>query len=62
MMTTSGLYEQQLQKMKTHPGFIAALDQSGGSMPNALRHYGIKETVWSNEKEMFAREDYIEEA
>ena len=50
----SGLNEHQLQKMKTHPGFIAALDQSGGSTPNALRYYGIKEGAWSNEEEMFA--------
>jgi fructose-bisphosphate aldolase class I len=35
------LKDQQLQKMKTHPGFIAALDQSGGSTPHALRAYGI---------------------
>jgi len=34
-------YTQQLQKMKTAPGFIAALDQSGGSTPNALVAYGI---------------------
>ncbi len=53
-MTAPGLNEQQLQKMKTHPGFIAALDQSGGSTPNALRLYGIKEDAWSNEDEMFA--------
>jgi len=46
--------KEQLQKMKTHPGFIAALDQSGGSTPNALRAYGIKEGAWSNEDEMFA--------
>src|SRR2546422_4812250 len=46
--------ERQLQKMKTHPGFIAALDQSGGSTPNALRAYGIKEDAWSSEAEMFA--------
>jgi fructose-bisphosphate aldolase class I len=39
--------------MKTHPGFIAALDQSGGSTPGALRLYGIKEDAWSNEDEMF---------
>src|SRR6476659_107960 len=45
--------EQQQQHMKTHPGFIAALDQSGGSTPNALRLYGIKEGAWSNEQEMF---------
>ena len=53
-MKTLGLNEQQLQKMKTHPGFIAALDQSGGSTPGALRLYGIKEGAWSNDDEMFA--------
>jgi fructose-bisphosphate aldolase class I len=53
-MTARGLNEQQLQKMQTHPGFIAALDQSGGSTPNALRYYGIKEDAWANEEEMFA--------
>jgi fructose-bisphosphate aldolase, class I len=53
-MTELGLHAQQLQKMQTQPGFIAALDQSGGSTPNALRLYGITEGVWSNEEEMFA--------
>jgi len=53
-MNTIGFNEQQLQKIKTHPGFIAALDQSGGSTPGALRLYGIKEGAWSNEDEMFA--------
>jgi fructose-bisphosphate aldolase class I len=53
-MTSLGFNEQQLQNMKTHPGFIAALDQSGGSTPGALRLYGIKEGAWSNEDEMFA--------
>jgi fructose-bisphosphate aldolase class I len=53
-MKSIGLNEQQLQKMKAHPGFIAALDQSGGSTPGALRLYGIKEGAWSNEDEMFA--------
>jgi fructose-bisphosphate aldolase class I len=48
------LNEQQLQKMKTEPGFVAALDQSGGSTPKALAAYGIKEGAWSNEEEMFA--------
>jgi fructose-bisphosphate aldolase, class I len=52
-MKTLGFNEQQQQKMKTHPGFIAALDQSGGSTPSALRLYGIKEGAWSNEDEMF---------
>ena len=53
-MKSIGLNEQQLQKMKSHPGFIAALDQSGGSTPKALALYGIKEDAWSNEDEMFA--------
>ncbi len=45
---------QQLQKMKTQHGFVAALDQSGGSTPKALLSYGIKGNAWSNEEEMFA--------
>src|SRR6188472_451533 len=53
-MKSVGLNEQQLEKMKAHPGFIAALDQSGGSTPKALALYGIKEGAWSNEEEMFA--------
>jgi fructose-bisphosphate aldolase class I len=52
--TTMSTVPEQLQKMKTHPGFIAALDQSGGSTPQALRSYGIKEDAWSTEAEMFA--------
>jgi fructose-bisphosphate aldolase class I len=52
-MTARGLNQQQLRKMQTQPGFIAALDQSGGSTPNALRLYGIKEGAWSTEEEMF---------
>jgi fructose-bisphosphate aldolase, class I len=52
-MMARGLHAQQLQKMQTQPGFIAALDQSGGSTPNALRLYGIKDGAWSNEEEMF---------
>jgi fructose-bisphosphate aldolase class I len=39
--------------MKSAPGFIAALDQSGGSTPKALGHYGIEPDAWSNEDEMF---------
>jgi fructose-bisphosphate aldolase class I len=46
--------EEQLQKMKNQPGFVAALDQSGGSTPKALAAYGIKEGAWSNDEEMFA--------
>jgi len=53
-MSNPGLNEQQLQKMKTQPGFVAALDQSGGSTPKALVAYGIKDGAWSNEDEMFA--------
>ena len=53
-MKASETNEQQLQKIKTHAGFIAALDQSGGSTPGALKAYGIKENAWSNEEEMFA--------
>lgn len=45
--------EQQLQKMKTATGFIAALDQSGGSTPKALKLYGISEDAWSSDEEMF---------
>ncbi|MDF0673582.1 MAG: fructose bisphosphate aldolase [Nitrospira sp.] len=52
-MNNLNSHEQQQQQMKTHPGFIAALDQSGGSTPNALRLYGIEEGAWSNEDEMF---------
>jgi fructose-bisphosphate aldolase, class I len=47
-------FKEQLQTMKNRPGFIAALDQSGGSTPNALRSYGIKENAWANEDQMFA--------
>jgi len=53
-MKSIGLNEQQVERMKSHPGFIAALDQSGGSTPKALALYGIKEGSWSNEDEMFA--------
>ena len=53
-MKASGFNSRQFEQMKTHPGFIAALDQSGGSTPGALRLYGIKEGAWTNEAEMFA--------
>ena len=46
--------EQQQRKIRTQPGFLAALDQSGGSTPKALQAYGIKENAWSNEEQMFA--------
>ena len=44
---------EQLQKMKTQPGFIAALDQSGGSTPGALKGYGYKGDEWSSDDEMY---------
>jgi len=47
------LFKEQLEKVQTRPGFIAALDQSGGSTPHALRAYGIMEDAWSNDAEMF---------
>jgi fructose-bisphosphate aldolase, class I len=47
-------FKAQLQKMRHQPGFIAALDQSGGSTPGALRAYGIKENAWANDEQMFA--------
>src|SRR4051812_43588254 len=46
--------EQQFQKIKSGNGFIAALDQSGGSTPKALKLYGIGEDAYSNDDEMFA--------
>src|SRR5499426_2371384 len=46
-------FKEQLEKMKAHRGFIAALDQSGGSTPHALRAYGIKDDAWTNEEQMF---------
>src|SRR4051812_38309586 len=44
----------QLEKMKSQPGFVAALDQSGGSTPHALALYGVKEPSWKADDEMFA--------
>jgi len=48
------LKEKQLRKIRTQPGFLAALDQSGGSTPKALESYGLTEAAWSNDEEMFA--------
>ena len=45
--------KQQLQRMTADPGFVAALDQSGGSTPKALAAYGIKDG-WSDEEGMYA--------
>jgi fructose-bisphosphate aldolase class I len=45
---------EQLEVIKSRPGFIAALDQSGGSTPKALGLYGVTEDAWTNDEEMFA--------
>jgi fructose-bisphosphate aldolase, class I len=45
--------ETMLEQMRSKPGFIAALDQSGGSTPGALRQYGIPESAYSGDAEMF---------
>ena len=44
---------EQLKVIKNRPGFIAALDQSGGSTPKALGLYGVTEDAWTNDDEMF---------
>jgi fructose-bisphosphate aldolase class I len=47
--------QRQFDKVRGDDGFIAALDQSGGSTPKALRQYGIPETEYSGDDEMFDR-------
>ena len=46
---------KQAEQMRSGQGFIAALDQSGGSTPKALRLYGIGEDAYSSEDEMLPR-------
>lgn len=46
-------FDDMLKKIRDDKGFIAALDQSGGSTPKALKLYGINEDAWSNEEEMY---------
>lgn len=46
-------FDEQLEKIRSADGFIAALDQSGGSTPKALRLYGISEDAWTTDAEMF---------
>lgn len=48
-------FDQQLAKFRIQEGFIAALDQSGGSTPKALKAYGVDESAYSNDEEMFAQ-------
>ncbi|GEB96508.1 class I fructose-bisphosphate aldolase [Corynebacterium flavescens] len=50
---------QQAERFSNDPGFVAALDQSGGSTPKALKAYGVEESAYSNHEEMF---DLIHEA
>ncbi|WP_077329652.1 fructose bisphosphate aldolase [Virgibacillus siamensis] len=47
------MQQDQLEEIKNGKGFIAALDQSGGSTPKALAAYGVSEDAYSNEDEMF---------
>lgn len=47
--------DKQLNKIESADGFIAALDQSGGSTPKALKLYGLDESAYSNDAEMFDR-------
>lgn len=46
-------YQEQLNQVRSRRGFIAALDQSGGSTPKALKLYGVDESAYSSESEMF---------
>lgn len=52
---TSQAQQDMLQKVQTQHGFIAALDQSGGSTPKALKLYGVDESEYSGDDEMFAQ-------
>ena len=53
-MTDTALFNEMLAKIESGQGFIAALDQSGGSTPKALKGYGIEDGAWSDDEEMFA--------
>ncbi len=48
------VFDDQLHKVTTQEGFIAALDQSGGSTPKALRLYGVNEDAYSNDEQMYS--------
>jgi fructose-bisphosphate aldolase class I len=48
-------FEQQLRKVRIQQGFIAALDQSGGSTPKALKLYGVAETAYSGDEAMYTK-------
>jgi len=53
-MTATAEFDRMLAKIETGQGFIAALDQSGGSTPKALRGYGIEESAYNGDDAMFA--------
>lgn len=55
MTTDATPRDQQYSRIATGKGFIAALDQSGGSTPKALALYGVMEDAYSNDEEMFAQ-------
>lgn len=48
-------FDEMKQQIATGQGFIAALDQSGGSTPKALRGYGVEDDEWNGDNEMFAK-------
>ena len=48
-------FDEMTQRTATGQGFIAALDQSGGSTPKALRGYGVEDSEWSGDDEMFGK-------
>ena len=50
---SASINPEQLQRAKSDKGFIAALDQSGGSTPKALKLYGVEETEYSGDAQMF---------
>jgi fructose-bisphosphate aldolase class I len=52
-VTADARHPDMLAKIEKGQGFIAALDQSGGSTPKALKGYGVEEGAWSNDEEMF---------
>lgn len=51
---TTAAQQAMLEKVKSQVGFIAALDQSGGSTPKALKLYGVDESAYANDEEMFS--------
>ncbi len=53
MVKDASIQQAQFERIATGQGFIAALDQSGGSTPKALKLYGVEEDAYSNDEEMF---------